>query len=361
VVCTGGEPLLQLDEALVEAFHREGFEVAIETNGTLPVPAWGRLGLREPEGRVAPVVVRSGDELKLVIPQEGLDPVDFEGWSFEALLRAALRRAAARRAHAPRHRLVPGPPEVAALAADPQAPGHPMRLTGRHVVRGVHGGGGPALGRVDCTGRAPAVGSTRPPRMFPSPGRSPRVDPEPVLDGAVDEWGDPIKPTPDIPEARVDAGSAPRRGEHPARRLRGRRHGRLRRRGEALLPRLDVQQQPPLRRVRVRRSEPPAAPGTAAVLRRLRLRPRASPAAEVNCGATASCGASGQAVLLRARRSASLASSAPAGRAAPAAPRARPCCTSRDARVQLGTALRGELLHPGLRLPLVSIRRTEMR
>ena len=51
VVCTGGEPLLQLDEPLVAAFHDRGFEVAIETNGTLPAPPGHRLGLRQPQGR----------------------------------------------------------------------------------------------------------------------------------------------------------------------------------------------------------------------------------------------------------------------------------------------------------------------
>ena len=82
VVCTGGEPLLQLDEALIEAFHREGFEVAIETNGTLPVPPGVDWVCVSPKAG-STVVVRSGHELKLVIPQEGVDPVDFEGWSFE--------------------------------------------------------------------------------------------------------------------------------------------------------------------------------------------------------------------------------------------------------------------------------------
>ena len=81
VVCTGGEPLLQLDAALVEALHREGFEVAIETNGTLPVPAGVDWVCVSPKAG-STVVVRAGDELKVVIPQEGVDPTALEGWDF---------------------------------------------------------------------------------------------------------------------------------------------------------------------------------------------------------------------------------------------------------------------------------------
>ena len=81
VVCTGGEPLLQLDEALVEALHREGFEVAIETNGTIAVPTGVDWVCVSPKAG-STVVVRAGDELKLVIPQEGMSPTDFEAWGF---------------------------------------------------------------------------------------------------------------------------------------------------------------------------------------------------------------------------------------------------------------------------------------
>lgn len=80
-VCTGGEPLLQLDEALVGALHREGFEVAVETNGTLPVPAGVDWVCVSPKAG-STVVVRAGHELKLVIPQEGVDPAAFEAWAF---------------------------------------------------------------------------------------------------------------------------------------------------------------------------------------------------------------------------------------------------------------------------------------
>ncbi len=81
VVCTGGESLLQLDGPLVDAFHRLGAEVAVETNGTLHAPAgidWISVGPKAG----APLVLLSGDELKLVFPQEGAGPGDFEGLDF---------------------------------------------------------------------------------------------------------------------------------------------------------------------------------------------------------------------------------------------------------------------------------------
>lgn len=75
VVCTGGEPLLQLDEALVEALHGEGFRIAIETNGTRePPPGIDWVCVSPKAG--AELVLRHADELKLVYPQLGLDPSD---------------------------------------------------------------------------------------------------------------------------------------------------------------------------------------------------------------------------------------------------------------------------------------------
>ena len=68
VVCTGGEPLLQLDVPLIEALHRQGFEVAVETNGTLPAPAGIDWLCVSPKAD-APVVITRCDELKLVYPQ----------------------------------------------------------------------------------------------------------------------------------------------------------------------------------------------------------------------------------------------------------------------------------------------------
>ncbi len=82
VVCTGGEPLLQLDPALIQSLHAERFEVAIETNGTLPPPD-GLDWLCVSPKAGATLVVRSGDELKLVFPQAGVEPAEFEDLGFQ--------------------------------------------------------------------------------------------------------------------------------------------------------------------------------------------------------------------------------------------------------------------------------------
>lgn len=85
VVCTGGEPLLQLDAPLVDALHSRGFAVAVETNGTRPAPPaldWicvspkAGAGLQQTEG----------DELKLIYPQDGLDPASLLGLAFRHFL-----------------------------------------------------------------------------------------------------------------------------------------------------------------------------------------------------------------------------------------------------------------------------------
>jgi organic radical activating enzyme len=81
VVCTGGEPLLQLDEPLVSALHEAGFDVAIETNGTLEPPPGIDWICVSPKAR-ADLILRSGDELKLVYPQEGAPPEQFAGLDF---------------------------------------------------------------------------------------------------------------------------------------------------------------------------------------------------------------------------------------------------------------------------------------
>ncbi|MBY8822733.1 7-carboxy-7-deazaguanine synthase [Sphingomonas colocasiae] len=85
IVCTGGEPLLQLDEALIAALHGEGFEVAVETNGTIAAPAGLDWICVSPKAG-SDVVQRSGDELKLVWPQPGSDVDAMEGWDFGHLL-----------------------------------------------------------------------------------------------------------------------------------------------------------------------------------------------------------------------------------------------------------------------------------
>ena len=85
VVVTGGEPSLQLDSALIDALHRLGFEVAIETNGTLPAPAGLDWICVSPKAGTE-VVQRSGNELKLVWPQQGIDPEALTGWAFDHFL-----------------------------------------------------------------------------------------------------------------------------------------------------------------------------------------------------------------------------------------------------------------------------------
>jgi 7-carboxy-7-deazaguanine synthase len=81
VVCTGGEPLLQLDARLIECLHQQGFAVAVETNGTRPlVPGIDWICVSPKAG--APLVIEGGDELKLVFPQADADPADFEQLGF---------------------------------------------------------------------------------------------------------------------------------------------------------------------------------------------------------------------------------------------------------------------------------------
>ena len=85
VVLTGGEPMLQIDDAIVDALHAAGFRIAIESNGTLPVhPGIDWVCISPKAGSI--VVQRSGDELKLVWPQPGTDIADVERWDFANLL-----------------------------------------------------------------------------------------------------------------------------------------------------------------------------------------------------------------------------------------------------------------------------------
>ena len=85
VVLTGGEPLLQVDAALVEALHARAFRIAVETNGTQPAP----LGLDwicvSPKAG-APIILTRGDELKLVFPQPGAEPAQFDALKFQHFL-----------------------------------------------------------------------------------------------------------------------------------------------------------------------------------------------------------------------------------------------------------------------------------
>ncbi len=82
VVCTGGEPLLQLDATAVDALHSRGFAVAVETNGTQQPPPGLDWICVSPKSN-APLALMHGNELKLVFPQAGLDPVRFESLDFE--------------------------------------------------------------------------------------------------------------------------------------------------------------------------------------------------------------------------------------------------------------------------------------
>jgi 7-carboxy-7-deazaguanine synthase (Cx14CxxC type) len=81
VVLTGGEPLLQLDPPLIAALHDRGFAIAIETNGTIPPPPGIDWVCVSPKAG-APLAVTAGDELKIVVPQPGLDPLDFAELDF---------------------------------------------------------------------------------------------------------------------------------------------------------------------------------------------------------------------------------------------------------------------------------------
>jgi len=85
VVLTGGEPMLQVDDALVDALHARGFRIAIESNGTLPVhPGIDWICISPKAGSA--VVQRRGDELKLVWPQAGTDVAEIERWDFAHFL-----------------------------------------------------------------------------------------------------------------------------------------------------------------------------------------------------------------------------------------------------------------------------------
>ena len=82
VVCTSGEPLLQLDKPLIDALHEVGFEITIETNGTQPAPPgidWICVSLKAG----AEFVLSAADELKVILPQQGADPLGSENLDFQ--------------------------------------------------------------------------------------------------------------------------------------------------------------------------------------------------------------------------------------------------------------------------------------
>ena len=82
VVFTGGEPLLQIDGPLINAMHHQGFQIAVETNGTITAPDGIDWVCVSPKGQ-QPLAQRSGQELKFVFPQPGVDPAQFEELDFE--------------------------------------------------------------------------------------------------------------------------------------------------------------------------------------------------------------------------------------------------------------------------------------
>jgi len=123
VVVTGGEPMLQLDVALIDALHDEGFRIAAESNGTLSAsPGIDWLCISPKAG--SEIVQRRGDELKLVWPQSGIDPAELETWDFAHFLvqpmdcperEAALEAAIALAMERPRWRLTLQAHKIAGL------------------------------------------------------------------------------------------------------------------------------------------------------------------------------------------------------------------------------------------------------
>ena len=110
VVITGGEPMLQLDRSLIDALHGRGFRIAVESNGTLPA-AKGIDWLCVSPKAGTEVVQRSGDELKLVWPQAGIDPAELEAWDFRNFLVQPMDCAARDEALAAAIQLVMGRPK----------------------------------------------------------------------------------------------------------------------------------------------------------------------------------------------------------------------------------------------------------
>ncbi len=123
VVFTGGEPLLQLDEALLEAMHLLGFETAVETNGTrLPPPGLDWICVSPKAGN--DLVLQRGNELKLVYPQPGAEPEQFERLDFRHFFLQPMDGPDLQAQHAAGGALLPGASALALEPSDAQDPGH---------------------------------------------------------------------------------------------------------------------------------------------------------------------------------------------------------------------------------------------
>ena len=125
VVCTGGEPLLQLDAKLIAALHAHGFEIAVETNGTIAAPEGVDWLCVSPKAG-AELVQRSGNELKLVYPQAGADPADFELLPFRHFFLQPMDGPDRDGQHRARAALLPRSSAVAIEPANPQDSRHPI-------------------------------------------------------------------------------------------------------------------------------------------------------------------------------------------------------------------------------------------
>ena len=138
VVFTGGEPLLQLDEALIAAAHLRGFEIAVETNGTRkppPAASTGSASAPRPARLLSPT---RGSELKLVFPQDGLAPETFRGLDFAHFWLQPMDGAGPRRKHRRRDRLLPHPSALAPQPPDPQDDRHSMKITQAFHFEAAH-------------------------------------------------------------------------------------------------------------------------------------------------------------------------------------------------------------------------------
>ena len=130
MVCTGGEPLLQLDTDLIDALHARKFEIAVETNGTIEAPAGLDWICVSPKAG-AEFKQRSGDELKLIFPQPGAEPEQFEKLPFRHFFLQPMDGPSRELNTKLALRVLPGSSALAAEPANAKAAGHSVRLGAR--------------------------------------------------------------------------------------------------------------------------------------------------------------------------------------------------------------------------------------